>query len=128
MVPQTQITEVKAELDYAVAHQCGPTYTGPTGGYWFEDGLLSDPVPGYRLLQNSMAIITHFWEVQPGYELAWQDGFWVYAPAVNRYNAKGYKEALKAEYGDEYADSAVKPMAKAKPKKKGRKSKKGKRG
>lgn len=83
MVPQTQITEVRPEVDYVVGHQCGDTYTGPSGGYNFTAGQI-DPfevVPGWRLLRNGLANITHFWEVREGHELQWVDGVWVYVLA-----------------------------------------------
>jgi len=84
MVPQTQITEVVAGKEYAVAHQAGPTYTGPSSGYEFVDGLLDELVPGRLLLQNSMATITHFWEAKANHRLTWKgdvvNGEWLYVP------------------------------------------------
>ncbi len=98
MVPQTQITEVKAELVYVVAHQAGPTYTGPSSGQSFVNGLLDHPVAGSALLFNSMANITHFWEAKPGHRLEWRgdvvNGEWLYVP-VKAAPKKAAKKATK---------------------------------
>ena len=81
MIPQTQVTEVRAELSYEVAHHAGPTYTGPGAGYYFVNGLLDEVVPGWRLLQNSMVNQTHFWELRPDHALSWDGDAWKYRPA-----------------------------------------------
>jgi hypothetical protein len=109
MVPQTQITEVKADLEYVLAHHSGPTYTGPSGGLGFVDGLVDGPISGAQLLQNGLANITHFWEVRPGHVLQWSgdviNGSWSYVPVV-------VEPAPKAKPA-----SKSKPMRKAKAKK-----------
>jgi hypothetical protein len=114
MVPQTQITEVKAELEYAVAHQAGPTYTGPSSGYGFVNGLLDELVPGRCLLQNGMPNITHFWEAKKNHQLKWKgdviNGEWMYVPM----GAKPVEPASPAP-------APRKPTRKAKKKAKGKK-------
>ncbi len=90
MVPQTQITEVVPGKLYAVAHQCGPTYEGPTGGLYFQGGLVHDGAlqSGYQIIANGLANITHYWEVKADHELTWVGDEWQYAPAAKKAKPK----------------------------------------
>ncbi len=117
MIPQTQITEVRPDAEYAIGHQCGPTYNGPTGGYAFESGLLAESVPGWRLLQNGMVSMTHFWEVREGYALSWAGDAWEYSPVL------APKPMAKVSVAVEPIAKSDKPkrVAKKKAVKKGRK-------
>lgn len=86
MVPQTCITEVKLGGLYVVAHHHGPSYTGPSGGYHFEGGLVAtgELVSGAAIRNGGLANITHYWEAKPDHALAWDGETWVYdavAPA-----------------------------------------------
>lgn len=94
MVPQTQITEVVPEKLYAVAHQCGPTYDGPSGGRYFSQGLIHDgeTPSGAQIVSSGLANITHYWEVKPDHELAWNGEAWIY-----RLKVKPMKKAEPVE-------------------------------
>lgn len=82
MVQQTQPDAIVSDGQYVVAHQLGHTYTGPSGGFLFINGLLDPPqaVPGWQLRRNGLMLCTHFWAVLPGHELDRVGGVWAYVP------------------------------------------------
>jgi hypothetical protein len=77
---QLQFHHVTYEGLYVIGHMLGDTYTGPSGGCLFENGVLSEPVPGHLALGNGMPMIAAYFRYAEDHKLRWESGAWYYEP------------------------------------------------
>lgn len=84
MARQLAAWEVWPGRKYVVAHQHGPTYSGPMAALTFRDGVAVATFGQPRDVFTSVDIrgaigLSVVWEHVEGYELRWMDGAWEYA-------------------------------------------------